>query len=161
MTSKMRTKLREKGSKNRCYFSGEFKKYGFKYSDRNKSHALPTILLMNIKDEQHQLLTDHLWFNVTKGFRSLGILQLGDQVSFNGRVKPYKKGYQGRRKGIQREIQIDYKIDRPTQVKLIVSVHNFERDQFLSENWKMCNQIYEMYKSDYQLRGIPLPYPEY
>ncbi|GEP23355.1 hypothetical protein [Lentilactobacillus diolivorans] len=49
MTSKMRTKLREKGSKNRCYFSGEFKKYGFKYSDRNKSHALPTILLMNIK----------------------------------------------------------------------------------------------------------------
>ena len=55
------------------------------------------------------LVTDHLWFNYTKVFAVLGILHEGDVVSFNTRITSYKKAGH----------QIDYKLERPTKVKLV------------------------------------------
>ena len=57
-------------------FSGRFIKYGFKYNDFQKKYASPTILLGNIKlitGDETLDLTDHLWFNLTKGFKKLGV----------------------------------------------------------------------------------------
>lgn len=162
MEPKIRINLKEKGGNDRFCFSAKFEKYGFKYTDRSKTHAQPTLLLKDVMDEERNLLTDHLWFNLTKGFKTLGILHVGDVLRFNGRVKSYQKGYQGHQPGISRTLTIDYKIDRPTKVQLKDCCNDQKIHQtFLGENWQVCNQIYDMYQADYQSRGIPVPYSSY
>jgi hypothetical protein len=37
-----------------------------------QGEILPTVLLNDIRDEQGNILTDHLWFNLTKQFEKLG-----------------------------------------------------------------------------------------
>lgn len=158
MCKNTRVNLMKKGNNKRYRFSGTFEKYGFKYTDRYRTHAAGTVLLIDIKDEDGIVVTDHLWFNLTKGFRSLGILSPGDVISFNGRVKPYQKGYLGHRFGKTQSCTTDYKIDRPTKVTLELTNDKATREKFSTKNWTVCNQIYEMYKEDYQKRGIPKPY---
>ncbi|MOA55104.1 hypothetical protein D3C78_1788350 [compost metagenome] len=63
-----------------------------------------------------RLATDHLWFNLTKGFKDLR-LQPGDRVQFDARAKPYTKGYKGKRKSINKPVQDDYKLSHPTKVR--------------------------------------------
>ncbi len=60
------------------------------------------------------MVTDHLWLNVTKGFKALGTLYPGDVVAFDARVTSYLKGYEG--EGEPQEL--DYRLSRPTNVKL-------------------------------------------
>ncbi|GAF38086.1 hypothetical protein [Lentilactobacillus farraginis] len=158
MQSNIRTQLKKKGSQCRYRYTGTFEKYGFKYTDRRRNHAIPTLLLLNVKDEKGIEVAEHLWFNLTKGFEALGILQTGDILSFNGRVKQYTKGYQGFRPGIRQTLQKDYKIERPTKVKLEKCICQTPHQLFLKENWQKCNQIYEKYEDDYRRRGIFKPY---
>ena len=74
--------------------------------DRDKLAS--TIMFKNVKINNN-LVTDHLWFNYTKGFAELGKLIVGDVISFNARVASYEKlGH-----------KIDYKLERPTKVKLV------------------------------------------
>lgn len=76
MTTNKRLILADIGKERRFTFHGEFKKYGFKYNDHNKKYAAPTILLTNIQlitPAKAIPMTDHLWFNLTKGFKSLGV----------------------------------------------------------------------------------------
>lgn len=158
MTTNKRLILADIGKERRFTFHGEFKKYGFKYNDHNKKYAAPTILLTNIQlitPAKAIPMTDHLWFNLTKGFKSLGILQIGDKVQFNGRVAKYTKGYQGNNPNIHKPTQIDYKLSHPTKVLLICGEKRLEWDE---ENWKICQRIYELYREDYIRRGIAKPY---
>ena len=62
-------------------------------------------------------MTDHLWFNYTKGFEALGKLEEGDLIQFDGRCKEYTKGYAGNRRGVKKSRKVDYKISHPTKVK--------------------------------------------
>lgn len=129
-------------------------------------YASPTILLGNIKliDNDNEIdMTDHLWFNLTKGFKNLGILCNNDLVSFSGRVTKYTKGYQGLKPGVNKPVQYDYKIERPSKVKLesnYVSKTPNTYSDWPDENWKICNMIYDMYSSDYIRRDVFKPYPE-
>ncbi|WP_119318753.1 hypothetical protein [Companilactobacillus formosensis] len=151
MKQKKRTTLQKLGNEQRFRFYGEFKKYGFKYTDYYKKHAVPTILLLNIKlinENDEIFMTDHLWFNLTKGFKQLGLLHVGDKVSFNGRVAEYTKGYRRNDK--------DYDIIRPSKVKLEENI--IRPAWYLEESWEMCNCIYDMYATDYESRGIAKPY---
>ena len=45
-----------------------------------------------------KIVTDHLWFDLTKGFESADLLP-GDVVEFCARVSIYEKGYKGYRNG--------------------------------------------------------------
>jgi hypothetical protein len=73
--------------------------------------------LKDVKDENGQLVTDHLWFNMTKGFEEAN-LHPGDIVEFRGKVEKYIKGYQGRREDVfGKPIEADYKLSRPTKVR--------------------------------------------
>lgn len=154
----MRTKLKELGSEKRYRYTGKFAKYGFKYSDWGKIHAKPTMILKDIKliDENNEetLVADHIWLNLTIGFKKLGILVEGEIVSFNGRVTTYKKGYYlGNKK-------VDYKLERPSKVDLEKSlIDSAQRELWPEVNWKICNDIFEMYSEDYLRRGIVKPYP--
>jgi len=154
----MRAKLKSIGSNQRHKYSGKFVKYGFKYDDRRKEHAKPTLILKDITlidEEKEELIADHLWLNLTVGFKKLGVLCKDEIVSFNGRVAPYKKGY------YTSSQKVDYKLRFPTKVALLEPMIDLsQRKLWPDNNWEICNDIYEMYEEDYLKRDIGKPYPE-
>lgn len=109
----MRTKLRKIGSNARHTFTGTFERTGWK---DNYYGNIQTVLLSNVKDEHGQIVTDHLWFNLTRGFEAANPTK-GDVLQFNARVSNYIKGYMGYRDDVyDHPIEEDYKLSRPTKV---------------------------------------------
>jgi len=106
----MRKALKKIGKDDRHTFIGTFDGVGFK--NTYKDIYQPTIVMTNIKLSNGNKLADHLWFSYTKGFLQLGQLQQGDKLQFDGRINSYEKGYYLDR-------QTDYKIERPTKIKLL------------------------------------------
>ena len=104
----MRRRL-EKMHGERLSFIGVFEKTGSKAGFRGE--ALTTVLLREVRlKATNQIITDHLWFNMTKEFRNL-CLQKGDKVEFDARVKDYVKGY------FRFDVQsTDYKLSHPTKI---------------------------------------------
>ena len=94
-----------------------------------KGYLEKTILLSNVHfANQKSILTDHLWFNLTKEFAKIDLKE-GDIVSFHARVKEYLKGYKGHRYDDEEymnehPIEKDYKLSHPTKVKLIKRVNH-------------------------------------
>lgn len=76
-----------------------------------------TILLKDVKNSEGKLMTDHLWFNYTKGFQKLGTLKEGDVIQFDARCKSYLKGYKGYRMDVYKPLEWDYKLSHPTKLK--------------------------------------------
>lgn len=110
----MRKKLQEI-KEVRKTFTGIFERIGFKNGYKG---VLETVLLKDIKDTEGNYISDHLWFNLTKGFESLNLKQ-GDVIQFNARVKEYTKGYKGYREDVYKPIETDYKLSHPSQCKKI------------------------------------------
>jgi len=111
----------------RDLFSGVFERYGSK--GQYKGHPLKTVLLLDIKDAHGNHMTDHSWFNLTKGFESLGPLNQGDQIGFRARVKEYVKG--SARRG--RKIQTDYRLSHPSKVHLLAKKEKLIQGAFGAE----------------------------
>ena len=111
----MRRKLKEMGSDTRHTFTGVVGRFGFKNGYKG---PLPTILLLDIRDSEDHLVTDHLWFNKTKGFSELDLHE-GDKVQFDARVSEYEKGYKGYREDVYVPCSWDYKLSYPTKIKKI------------------------------------------
>ena len=113
----MRKELKAIGKQERHTFSGVFVREGLKSAYRGL--PLPTVLLKDIKlKDSDKIITDHLWFNKTKGFDALNLKE-GDVVQFDARVDSYTKGYQGYREDVCSYTEIDYKLSYPTKIKLI------------------------------------------
>ncbi len=89
-------------------FTGIFERLGSK----NGWFGQRTVLLKDIKNKDGEVVTDHLWFNLTKGFQKLH-MRNGDLIQFDARVKAYVKGYNNIDK------RIDYKLSYPTKLKKI------------------------------------------
>jgi hypothetical protein len=106
----MRNELAERGGE-RATYRGVFQRYGMK--NGWKGSAETTVLLAPVADANGHPVCDHLWFNLTKQFADLDLLE-GDIVEFAGRVVPYTKGYQGRRDDVDKPMDTDYKLSRPT-----------------------------------------------
>ena len=98
----------------RGLFRGAFKKYGLKSG--YKGASAETILLVSICNDNGKIISDHLWFNMTKGFEKLGVLKAGDIIQFEARVKKYRKGYINPRAGIDQS-SFDYKLSHPTKIR--------------------------------------------
>ncbi len=101
----MRKNLKNINGK-RTTFIGEVDKEGNKL---HKGYDEDTLMLRNIKNEYGKVLADHLWFNLTKRFADLGELRRGDILSFEARVRRYKKG----------SGKTDYKLIYPTKIKKV------------------------------------------
>ena len=99
-------------NESRATFTGIFERVGTKSS---YGHPKKTLLLKDVRGIAGNPVTDHLWFNYTKGFAELG-LKAGDVVQFNARVKKYVKGYRGRRDDVDKPIETDYKLSHPTKL---------------------------------------------
>jgi hypothetical protein len=98
-------------------FVGTVAAFGSKHGYK---HPLPTILLTSVRSAHKKIVTDHLWFNLTKGFADLK-LQVGDVVSFRARVKAYWKGYKGRDEYKQMEapLEKDFHLSHPSNVEVV------------------------------------------
>lgn len=108
----MREELKKKfGSRER--FKGTFDKYSLKSS--YKGLPKETLLLTDVQTIGERHITDHLWFNHTKGFKELGTLYRGDVISFDARVRPYEKGYIRDEWDIK---ELDYKLSHPTKLRV-------------------------------------------
>lgn len=105
----IRNNLKNKNGERRT-FVGTFKRFGMKSGYKG---MLKTVLLTDVKlKNDDDILTDHLWFNFTKGFEKLDLNE-NDIVQFDARVKAYLKGY-------YKEYQYyDYKLSHPTKLKKI------------------------------------------
>ena len=75
-----------------------------------------TLLFKNITDDKGNIISDHLWFNYTKGFERLSPWKQGDVVQFDARVAGYTKGYNGYREDICKPVEHDYKLSHPTRI---------------------------------------------
>mgnify|MGYP000313283720 CR=1 FL=1 len=93
----MRKELKIIGSRDRHVFTATFIRFGFR--DGYKG-PVKTILLQDVLLDG-KIVTDHLWFNLTKGFESADLLP-GDVVEFCARVSIYEKGYKGYRNDLVR-----------------------------------------------------------
>ncbi len=81
--------------------------------------AIPTVLLQNVTDRSGTIVTDHLWFTITKRFEDAGI-QIGDRVQFDARVRRYRKGYRGHRDDDDLPVvSIDYRLSHATNIRII------------------------------------------
>lgn len=108
----MREKLQEINQV-RATFTGTFERLGTKTS---YGYTKQTVLLLNVKNAAGEVVTDHLWFNLTKGFDRLG-LTCGDTVQFDARVRKYIKGYRGWRDDVyDKPVETDYKLSHPTKL---------------------------------------------
>lgn len=111
----MRKELKIIGSRDRHVFTATFIRFGFR--DGYKG-PVKTILLQDVLLDD-KIVTDHLWFDLTKGFESADLLP-GDVVEFCARVSIYEKGYKGYRNDVfDRPIEKDYRLSRPTKIKKI------------------------------------------
>jgi hypothetical protein len=118
--SKKRAKLREI-NKVRTRFRAVFERYGKKTNSYTGREEQTILLKRIVRIDTAEGVTDHLWFNLTKGFQKLGTLTTGDIVEFDARVTTYKKGYWGRNemRRMENPPHRDYKLERPTNIKLI------------------------------------------
>ena len=117
----------------RTKFIGVFERYGTKTNF--KGYPEKTILLKNIK-QGSKIVTEHIWFSMTKEFEALGELKQGEIVEFCARVKEYYKGYAGYKEEVQWEkpIEQDYKLSHPTKIR---RYYELEQVQTLSEQSKI------------------------
>jgi hypothetical protein len=99
----------------RGQFTGTFVRIGTKNS---YGYLKQTLLLKDVMDRTGKVVTDHLWFNLTKGFAGLGLTP-GDVVQFDARVRLYEKGYRGYREDVYKPIETDYKLSHPTRLKKV------------------------------------------
>lgn len=110
----MRKELREIGKEERHRFTAVFERTGWKSGYKRD---LQTVLLLDVRMDDRPIC-DHLWFNMTKGFREAGLKQ-GDKVEFMARVSSYEKGYKGWRDDVFKPIERDYRLSFPTKIKKI------------------------------------------
>lgn len=118
----MRERLKDIGNSERHTFIGRFERTGFKrdygktapwYVDDYDGIYKPTLLLTHVQlQATGEEVTNHLWFNYTKTFRNLGQLLIGDVIQFDARITTYIKG-------LGEDKELDYKLERPTKIKMI------------------------------------------
>lgn len=110
----MRQKLAEKFKLNqREKYKATFQRFGVRSGYKGD---IKTVLLLDVIDQSHKLVTSHLWLDCGKQFDKLQLKE-GDFVQFYARVKIYEKGYQGYNEfGEEGFPTIDYGLCYPSKV---------------------------------------------
>jgi hypothetical protein len=98
-------------------FTATFERFGKKSAFKGPPKT--TLLMRDIKDARGDVMTDHLWFNLTVELAGLR-LRRGDVIAFDGRSASYTKGYRGRREDIDAPAEsVDYRLSHPTRIEVV------------------------------------------
>ena len=110
----LRQKLAEKFKVNqREKYKATFERFGIRSGYKGD---IKTVLLLDVIDQAHELVTSHLWIDCGKRFDKLQLKE-GDFIQFYARVKIYEKGYQGYNEfGEEGFSTIDYGLCYPSKV---------------------------------------------
>jgi len=108
----MRNELKKKKNQ-RLKFTGVVKKFGQKRTFTGFSE--PTICISDIKFEDGQPATTHVWFTIGKGISAINLVE-GDVICFEARISTYTKGYVNYRDYIDNR-ETDFKLNYPTKIK--------------------------------------------
>ncbi|MFT3823627.1 MAG: hypothetical protein QM731_06880 [Chitinophagaceae bacterium] len=108
-------KALQQNSEQRLGFTAIFERYGSKAG--RSGMTTTTLLLKNVRFENGEPATDHIWFSETKGFQDLAPLQKGQQLAFEATIAAYNKGYRGHGGQYLKPQQDDFKLSRPTKIK--------------------------------------------
>jgi hypothetical protein len=93
----------------RYSFYGLFEKFS------GKGKGKTTLLVTNIVlVGETEILTDHIWFNLTKGFKKAKLI-VGDVIRFDATVLSYSKGLYKRQ---------DLKLKYPTNIFIEYNIYN-------------------------------------
>lgn len=107
----------------RITVTGVFERYGVKTG--YVGNKITTVKLMDVRCVQTGIqLADHNWFTCGKRWKDLGPLTKGDVICLTGRVKPYVKGYKGRRKNVYKPISTSHKIANPTNIYKVPNIQS-------------------------------------
>lgn len=110
----MRKKLAEEGGI-RKKFRGVFSRLGKKVN--YKGYSEETVLIEHVvDDETNEIMCDHIWFSLTKGFAKLKLTK-DDVLQFDARIKEYQKGYKNSTYKINNTTK-DFKLSHPTNISL-------------------------------------------
>lgn len=111
----MRSKLQQyEGS--HATFTGVFRRFG-KRTTRT-GETITTVLMTSIKNEDGEVVADHVWIVRTRGFDAV-TLKPGDVVRFRAKVRAYEKGYRGTRDMWGKPLERDYKLSYPTNMEVV------------------------------------------
>lgn len=126
-------------------FNGVVERYGLK--SQYVGGNTPTMLLKDVElnNGENKIVIEHLWVNVGKTIYQKNIKE-GSVISFNGWVKPYKKGYINPRESKHFKSS-DIGVNRISAIKIVKegngkSFSNFwttlPTTKFLSNKIEMC-----------------------
>jgi hypothetical protein len=96
---------------------GVFRRMGRK-RDAGGATAPFTVLLTPVLLLDGTVVADHMWFSFTSGFRAL-TLRPGVVVELTGRVTRYRKGAQIWERATDQPIFEDFRISRPTHLRIV------------------------------------------
>ena len=77
-----------------------------------------TVLFTDVRNEQGEPVTDHIWFTVGKKLAGV-FANVGKKVSFEARVTGYTKGFKGKGLEILKAREEDFRLSNPTNVKIL------------------------------------------
>ncbi len=124
--------LLEKQEGRRGEFRGTVALFGTKTAFRGPD--IPTVMLMDVKDETGEIVTDHLWMTVGKQLTCLKV-QVGEEIVFAARVTPYEKGYKGHREDVyDAPRSLDYRLSNPTQIRRVETTPEAEQGEPAERN---------------------------
>jgi hypothetical protein len=106
MRKKLKQYMNERGT-----FEGMFVRRGTK-NTRHGKNTKTTVLIKCIKNEDGEVVANHLWFDFNKDFYKAN-LKKGDIVSFDATVVPYLKGTWSTEK------KIDFKLDILKNIRVV------------------------------------------
>jgi len=122
----LRKKLAEKMKLNeREKYKATFERFGIRSGYKGD---IKTVLLLDVIDRNHNLVTSHLWMDCGKQFDELKLKE-GDFVQFYARVKTYEKGYQGYNEyGEEGFSTIDYGLCYPSKVVTLTQKYIIKKE---------------------------------
>lgn len=122
----MRQILAEKSTLNkREKYKATFERFGIRSGYKG---VIKTVLLLDVIDQSHKLVTSHLWMDCGKQFDKLKLKE-GDFVQFYARVKTYEKGYKGYNEyGEEGFSTIDYGLCYPSKVAKLTQKYIIKKE---------------------------------
>ncbi len=129
--SDLRTKLAEGFNQNqREKYKATFKRFGIRSGYKGD---IKTVLLIDVVDRYHRLITSHLWMDCGKQFDKLKLKE-DDKVQFFARVKIYEKGYLGYDElGDMGFPTIDYGLSYPSKVVKLTQKYKIKENKGCEE----------------------------
>lgn len=122
----------------RLKFNGVFCKIGHRnsfYTEGNKrkfNRKLYTVLLRDLRDENGELIADHLWLDLTPPWVCVHP-NFGDIVEFTGLVQNYVKGMCSNTRYYNRgTYELDYTVVGIDDIKIIGRLSESDKEEVLS-----------------------------